>query len=182
MKKSQLTISNSKSTSTSITSPTSRASTSSKTSTPSTTSTAKPQTSSVAPARDFQRVSNSITRQALPQGVFRGKSKQAWDYLYSVTRGAIVPTRTVRKSRNEIKAGSGLGSMVTVDAAIEHLATVGLLAVKPAVGSLSGNEYEVFTPEEVAARTPSTASITSTTSLTQNLVELDVLESSNTRR
>jgi hypothetical protein len=131
----------------------------------------------VAPERDFQRVPNSITRRAIPEGLFRGKSKQVWDYLWSVSRGAIMPSRTVRKSRREIKAGSGLGSMVTVDAALEHLQNVGLVAIKPSVGSLVGNEYEVFTPEEASTRTPSISSITSPI---QNLVELDVPDSSST--
>lgn len=128
-----------------------------------------------APERDFQRIPNSVTRQAIPEGLFRGKSKQVWDYLWSVSRGAVVPTRTVRKSRREIKSGAGLGSMVTVDAALEHLQQVGLIAVKPVVGSLVGNEYEVFTPEE------SYTSISSTpryTSPTQKVDILDILESS----
>jgi hypothetical protein len=127
---------------------------------------------SVAPERDFQRIPNSITRKAIPEGVFRGKSKQVWDYLWSVTRGAIVPVHSTRKSRREIKAGSGLGSMVTVDAGLEHLERVGLIAVKPAVGSLVGNEYQVFTPDEAYSSTSSTSRIT------QKVDVLDVLESS----
>lgn len=141
-----------------------------------------PSTRAIAPERDFQRVPNSVTRQAIPQGLFKGKSKQVWDYLYSITRGAIVPKRSARKSRKEIKAGSGLGSMVTVDAAIEHLISIGLLSVKPSIGSLMGNEYEVFTPEETVGSLPSTSSISSISSPTQNLDILDILESSNTRR
>lgn len=139
----------------------------------------KPRTSSagIAPERDFQRVPNSITKHAIPSGVFRGKSKQVWDYLWSVSRGAIVPTRTVRKSRKEIKAGAGLGSMVTLDAAIDHLEQVGLILIKPSVGSLLGNQYEVFTPEETYTRTPS---ISSTSSPTQNLDHLDTLDSGTT--
>jgi hypothetical protein len=129
---------------------------------------------SVAPESDFQRIPNSVTRKAIPEGLFRGKSKQVWDYLWSVTRGAIIPTRSTRKSRREIKAGSGLGSMVTVDAALEHLENVGLIAVNPAIGSLSGNEYEVFTPEETST---STSSTTSLTRITQKVDVLDVLES-----
>jgi hypothetical protein len=113
----------------------------------------------------------------MPEGSFRGKSKQVWDYLWSVSRGAIVPSRTVRKSRREIKAGSGLGSMVTVDAALEHLQNVGLIAIRPSVGSLVGNQYEVFTPEEASTRTASTSSITSPI---QNLEHLDQPESGST--
>lgn len=140
--------------------------------------------SEIAPVRDFQKVPNSVTRAALPQGIFRGKSKQVWDYLWSVSRGAINPARTVRKSRKEIKKGSGLGSMVTVDAAIEHLIQIGLLKVNRSVGSLNGNEYEIFTPEETDSSTSisSISSISSNTSPIQNLVELDIPESGNTRR
>jgi hypothetical protein len=69
--------------------------------------------------------------------------------------------------------------MVTVDAALEHLQNVGLIAIKPSVGSLVGNEYEVFTPEEASTRTPSTSS---TSSPIQNMVDLDVLDSSSTSR
>jgi len=138
----------------------------------------KPKKPAVAPERDFQRIPNSITRKAIPEGVFRGKSKQVWDYLWSITRGAIVPVTSTRKSRREIKAGSGLGSMVTVDAALEHLESVGLIAVRPSVGSLSGNEYEVFTPEEAYTSTSSIASTPSTTRITQKVVVLDVLDSS----
>src|SRR4028119_401649 len=133
----------------------------SSTSTPSISRTPRiPRTTStpIAPERDFQRVPNSVTREAMPQGLFRGKSKQVYDYLYHQTRGAMTPKRSIRKSRKEILKGSGLGSMVTVDAAIDHLRTVGLLAVRPAVGSLIGNEYEVFTPEEATTRSSSSTS------------------------
>jgi hypothetical protein len=137
----------------------------------------KPKRSVVAPERDFQRIPNSITRRAIPEGLFRGKSKQVWDYLWSVTRGGVVPVKSTRKSRREIKAGSGLGSMVTVDAALEHLESVGLIAVRASVGSLSGNEYEVFTPDEAYTSTSSTPS---STRITQKVDELDVPESGST--
>jgi hypothetical protein len=137
----------------------------------------KPKNPSIAPERDFQRVPNSITRAAIPGGLFRGKSKQVWDYLWSVTRGAVVPIRTTRKSRREIKVGSGLGSMVTVDAALEHLESVGLITVKPAVGSFAGNEYEVFTPDEASTSTSSITSTSSSSRITQKVDELDVLDS-----
>jgi hypothetical protein len=68
--------------------------------------------------------------------------------------------------------------MVTVDAAIEHLTNTGLLKVVRAVGSLSGNEYEIFTPEETGLINTSSTSISSTTSLTQKVDVLDVLETS----
>ena len=129
----------------------------------------------VSPIRDFQKVPNSIPRNL---DLFRGKSKQVWDYLWSVSRGTINPSRTVRKSRKEIKENAKLGSMVTVDASIEHLEKVGLIKVIPNVGSLGGNEYEIYTPEEIDQTTTSISSIASYTSLTQKVDDLDVPESS----
>lgn len=132
----------------------------------------------IAPERDFQRVPNSVTRQAMPDGLFRGKSKQVWDYLWSITRGSIVPMRTVRKSRREIKIGAGIGSMVTIDAALEHLQQVGLIKIRPSIGSLIGNEYEIFTPEEIDTTYTRYTSIPRDTSLTQKVAHLDIPESS----
>ncbi len=137
----------------------------------------------ISPVRDFQKVPNSVTRQSMSSGIFRGKSKQVWDYLWSVSRGAITPTRFIKKSRKEIKEGSGLGSMVTVDAAIEHLQQIGLLKVEKTIGSLSGNSYKIFTPEESIqnlSTSTSISSISSSTSPIQKLDILDILESSNT--
>jgi len=106
----------------------------------------------VSPERDFHKVPNSITRIALAAGLFKGKSKAVWDYLWKESRGAIVPTRTVRRSRPQLKAGAGFGSMTTVDSAVRHLESVGLISVRKIVGESDGNEYEIFTPEEVTAR------------------------------
>lgn len=167
----------------SITSGSSISSKSSNTSIPSISSTSnKSKNKETSPVRDFQKIPNSITRDALPQGTFKGKSKHIYDYLWSVSRGAIQPTRFVKKSRREIKQGSGLGSMVTVDAAIEHLQYIGLIKVTAAVGSLSGNQYEIFAPDEIDLTSPSISSITSRTSLTQKVDILDDPESSITRR
>ncbi len=132
-------------------------------------------TDQISPVRDFQKVPNSISRNL---NLFRGKSKQVWDYIWSVSRGSINPSRIVRKSRKEIKEGSKLGSMVTVDAAIEHLGQVKLLKVSRAIGSLSGNYYEIFTPEEINLTSTSSTSISSNTSLTQKLDILDIPETS----
>lgn len=123
----------------------------------------------LSPVRDFQKVPNSVSRSL---DMFRGKSKQVWDYLWSVTRGAVQPTRLTRKSRKEIKDGSGIGSLVTVDAAIEHLVRVGLLKVLHSAGSPFGNEYEVFTPNEIGGATYTT--YTSSTS-SRPIQKLDVL-------
>jgi len=71
--------------------------------------------------------------------------------------------------------------MVTVDAAITHLRGIGFIEVKTSIGSLKGNEYEVFTPEEAVERYTSASSISSSTSLTQKVVVLDAPESSISR-
>lgn len=130
------------------------------------------------PVRDFQKIPNSVARNL---DLFRGKSKQVWDYLWSISRGSINPARTVRRSRKEIKDGSKLGSLVTVDAAIDHLTNIGLLKVSKNIGSGGGNEYEIFAPEELdlsSTTSTSISSISSTTSSIQNLDILDILGSS----
>ncbi len=124
----------------------------------------------VSPIKDFHKVPNSVSRSL---DMFRGKSKQVWDYLWSVTRGAVQPARSIRKSRKEIKDGSGIGSMVTVDAAIEHLSRVGLLKVSRSIGSPNGNEYEIFTPEEFD---PTYTTYTSNTRYTSPIQKLDILD------
>ncbi|HXH55030.1 MAG TPA: hypothetical protein VNK03_04740 [Gammaproteobacteria bacterium] len=139
------------------------------------TSIAEKKQTDISPTRNFQKVPNSVSKNL---DLFRGKSKQVWDYLWSVSRGAINPTRIVRKSRNEIKKGSALGSMVTVDAAIKHLEQIGLIKKSLHNGSLIGNEYEIFTPEEIVVPHTSYTSIASNTSLAQKVDILDIPESS----
>lgn len=141
------------------------------------TSIARRMQTEVSPIRDFQKVPNSVSKNL---DLFRGKSKQVWDYLWSVSRGSINPMRIVRKSRNEIKKGSALGSMVTVDAAIKHLEQIGLIKKNSHNGSLIGNEYEIFTPEEIGTTSTRYTSISSNTSPTQKVDILAVPESSIT--
>jgi hypothetical protein len=105
--------------------------------------------STIAPARDFTRTANSIVRQAVPAGLFKGKCKQLYDFLYSKTRGAIVPTRTVRLTRGAIMKGSDTRSTKTLFINLNHLKTVGLVRVGGHNGEHEGNEYEVLLPEEI---------------------------------
>ncbi len=131
------------------------------------------------PVRDFTKVANSIGREAVPAGIFTGKSKQLYDCLYSLTRGAIMPSRTVRISRPKLMKKSSIGARVTFEANIARLMVVGLIQVVKISGEHEGNEYTVFLPEEVSM--PSQSSTPSLTSPAQNLVRLDSLESSQTR-
>ncbi len=138
-------------------------------------------TTPVAPQRDYTKVANSIGREAVPSGLFTGKSKQLYDCLYSLTRGAVVPSRTVRISRPKLMKKAAIGSRVTFDANIERLIGVGLISVRPIPGEHEGNEYTVMLPEEVEASMPSQASQTSLTSPAQKLDRLVSLETSQTR-
>ena len=133
----------------------------------------------IAPIRDFTKVANSIHREAVPSGLFTGKGKQLYDCLYSLSRGAIVPSRTVRISRPKLMKLAGIGARVTFEANIERLAAVGLLQVRRIAGEHDGNEYTVLLPEELSQT--SQTSLTSLTSHAQNLVRLDGLDSSQTR-
>jgi hypothetical protein len=132
----------------------------------------------VAPVRDFAKVANSISREAVPAGIFKGKSKQIYDVLYSLTRGAIVPVRKVRISRPKLMAMAHIGARVTFDANIKHLRSVGLIAVTNIAGEHEGNEYEVFIPEESMS---SHTSHTSQARYAQKVDSLDSLETSQTR-
>ena len=139
---------------------------------------------SISPERDFTKVANSIGRQAVPAGLFTGKSKQLYDCLYSMTRGAIVPTRSVRISRPKLMAKAAIGSRVTFDANIDRLISVGLISVRHIAGEHEGNEYTVHLPEEATFSLTSLTSQTTMTSQTSHAQFLDrlvSLETSQTR-
>ena len=105
-----------------------------------------------APARDFQRVANSITRVAVPAGAFKGKCKQLYDYLYSKTRGAVAPTMSVRLTRREIMRGADIGSTKTLFLNLRHLRDGGLVTWDERAGPHAGNVYTVYLPEEVGSQ------------------------------
>ena len=149
---------------------------------PSSTTSHTPDPTPISPIRDFTKVPNSINREAVPAGFFTGKSKQLYDCLYSLSRGAVVPSRMVRISRPKLMKRAGIGARVTFDANVERLVAVGLIQVRRIAGEHDGNEYTVFLPEEISM--PSMGSLTSQTSSSsyaQNPVLLDGLDSSQTR-
>lgn len=127
---------------------------------PSTPSGKSPAKQTVAPERDYTRFANSIVRSAVPTGIFGeqgGKSKELYDTLYSLTRGAIVPTRTIRISKDKLMHKAGIGSEVTLRKNLVRLRDAKLIKESIVPGAHGGNEYEVFLPEEIDA-TPSTPS------------------------
>ena len=116
--------------------------------TQSTNSTPRTLSTHPAPMRDFQKVANSITREAVPAGVFKGKCKQIYDFLYSKTRGAIIPTRSAKLTRQAIMDGSHVGSTKTLFLNLRHLRAAGLITWTESEGTHGGNEYTVYLPEE----------------------------------
>ncbi len=133
---------------------------------------------SISPQRDFTKVANSIVRQAVPSGIFGesgGKSKQLYDYLYSQTRGAVVPRRKVRIAKGKLMKGAGIGSEVTLKKNLVRLRSARLVKESVVPGTHGGNEYEVMLPEEVGLEgislTPSTPSSGSTPSNPRQLRE-----------
>jgi hypothetical protein len=111
-----------------------------------------PQTQPIAPERDFARVANSITRDALPARLFRGESKKLYDALYHRTRAAIQPQRLIRATHGHLMDWAGV-SRNTLKLHIKYLCKAGLLKVHYVRGDNTGAEYEIFLPEEIGATT-----------------------------
>lgn len=101
-----------------------------------------------APKRDFTRMANSVVRDAIPAGIFTGKCKQLYDYLYSRTRGAIVPTHSARIPTERVMQGAGM-TRHTYRAHIHRLISFGLIEIEERPGEHGGNIYTVNLPEEV---------------------------------
>jgi hypothetical protein len=120
----------------------------------------------IAPEKDFTKVANSIVRQ-IPIGVFIGKSKQMYDYLYSLTRGAIKPTRLIRISKKGLMRGSGIKSTHTFYNNVRHLEAIGLIITTRIDGEKGGNSYEVILPEEINGGLEQLAHLAQAEQLTQ---------------
>jgi hypothetical protein len=139
----------------------------------------------IAPTRDFTRVPNSIVREAIPAGYFTGKSKQIYDCLYAMTRGAVVPVRSVRISMERLMVKADIGSDRTLRKNLARLEGVGLVTIKQIGGTQGGNEFTVFLPEEISFITTPTTPTTSTTPHhdhpLQNVSVVPVVESDSGR-
>jgi hypothetical protein len=108
----------------------------------------------ISPERDFAKVANSIVREAVAQGLFIGKSKQIYDFLYLQTRGAMQPKRSARITKSKLMRGADIGSERTLLKNLSHLKAVGLIKIREFNGQHGGNEYEVFLPEEAHPTPP----------------------------
>jgi hypothetical protein len=112
--------------------------------------------SPVSPERNFQKVPNSVIKEAIPNGLFKsGKNKQLYDVLYGLTRGAIIPSRTVQISKPKLSKLAGISAEATLNSNLAHLQIVGLIRITTDdSGKHGGNIYEVLTPEENTPPTP----------------------------
>jgi hypothetical protein len=110
----------------------------------------------ISPEKDFAKVANSIVRDGVAQGLFIGKSKQIYDFLYLQTRGAIQPKRSFRITKTRLMRASDVGSERTLLKNLAHLRAVGFIKITEFDGQHGGNEYEVLLPEE-SHPTPPTA-------------------------
>jgi hypothetical protein len=102
----------------------------------------------ISPKRDYTKVANSIARDAVPSGLFKGTSKATYDVLYLKTRGAINPTRIIKAVQSDVLMWSNV-SHNTLRAHLKHLRSVGLIKVHYKLGDNNGAEYEIFLPEEI---------------------------------
>jgi hypothetical protein len=91
-------------------------------------------------------------RDGVAGGHFIGKSKQLYDYLYTLTRGAIVPKHSVKISKPALMRGSHIGSERTLLKNLAHLKNIRLVEVDYTDGKHEGNGYTVFLPEEVGLK------------------------------
>jgi hypothetical protein len=105
-------------------------------------------TGDAAPKRDFTRVANSVVRDAVPAGVFSGKGKQLYDFLYTRTRGAIVPKHSARIPTNDVMRGAGM-TRHTYRAHLQRLVSTGLVSIEEKPGEHGGNVFTVYLPEEI---------------------------------
>lgn len=104
--------------------------------------------SDVSPKRDYTKVANSINRDAVPSGLFKGTSKNTYDVLYQRTRGAINPKRSIKAVQSNLLIWTNL-SHNSLRSHLKHLQSIGLVQIHYKLGDNSGAEYEIFLPEEI---------------------------------
>jgi DNA-binding transcriptional ArsR family regulator len=122
---------------------------------PTTSTPLQPTPKPISPARDYAKVANSITRDAIPAGLFKGTSKKLYDALYLRTRGAIVPVRQVKARQGDLMLWAGV-SHNTLRTHLRSLEAVGLIDIKWELGDNNGAVYEVRLPEEIDLLPPPT--------------------------
>lgn len=79
--------------------------------------------------------------------VIKGSSLAVWRYLLGVANRTDPPTRRFQVSRREIQEGARIGSLNTIDSALEKLESYGFLSRYPSPGDNDGQVYELLTLE-----------------------------------
>jgi hypothetical protein len=80
--------------------------------------------------------------------VIRGSTLAVWRYLLGIANRTDPPTRKFQVSRREIQDGAGIGSLNTVDNALEDLESYNFLSRYPLPGDNEGQVYELLTLED----------------------------------
>lgn len=78
----------------------------------------------------------------------RGSVRLVWLFLKDVAFKTSPPTKRFQVSRREIKEGTGIGSLNTIDDALATLEAYSLLARYAEPGSNDGDQYELLTLDE----------------------------------
>jgi DNA-binding MarR family transcriptional regulator len=80
--------------------------------------------------------------------IIKGSSLAVWRYLLAVANRTDPPTKRFQVSRREIQEGTRIGSLNTVDNALEELEAYNFLSRYPSPGDNEGQVYELLTLEE----------------------------------
>jgi hypothetical protein len=80
--------------------------------------------------------------------LLKGRTLDVWRFLLGIARQTAPPTKRFQVSRREIQKGAGVGSLNTVDEALERLEAFGLLMRDSLPGSNEGYIYELLTLDE----------------------------------
>lgn len=80
--------------------------------------------------------------------VLKGSTLAVWHYLLGVANRTEPPTRRFQVSRKEVQDGAGIGSLNTVDSALEDLESYNLLSRYTSPGDNEGQLYELLTLED----------------------------------
>lgn len=80
--------------------------------------------------------------------VIKGSTLAVWRFLLTNANRTDPPTRRFQVSRKEIQEGARIGSLNTVDNALEELESYNLLSRYSSPGANEGQIYELLTLEE----------------------------------
>lgn len=78
----------------------------------------------------------------------KGSTLSVWRFLLNVAKRTDPPTRRFQISRREIQDGARIGSLNTVDNALEELESYNLLCRYSSPGDNEGQIYELLTLDE----------------------------------